>query len=374
VLTLIARNAAEEMKVKACSIRLLDESGEAIDTIASYGLDRQFWTRGPIDFQKSVITYQTLSGQLAIVSDISQDERLQYADEALAEGISSVLCVPLLIQGKTEGVICVYGEEPSRFSKDDADFLSALGSAGATAVANARAYQALEMADRAKSDFVRMVTHELRSPLSAVQSMLKLMEQGYVGPMTPKQLDLVQRSQRRVSSLLDLVKDLLDLAAGKMEQLKGEKKELILNETIAKVTELLQGSAVEKGLDYRIEITDEPLVLHGFEEGLERVIMNLVGNAVKYTPVGGSVAVKAWGEADEIKIEISDTGIGIPEEALSRIFSEFYRAKNARALAMEGTGLGLAIAKDVVEQHDGQISVKSTVGQGSTFCVTLPKD
>ena len=113
-----------------------------------------------------------------------------------------MLCVPLVIRDKAEGVICVYSTEPSYFSRGDAEFLSALANEGATAIINARAYQALEMADRAKSDFVRMVTHELRSPQSAVQSMLKLLEQGYVGSLAPKQQDLVKRSQRRISFLL----------------------------------------------------------------------------------------------------------------------------------------------------------------------------
>ena len=145
------------------------------------------------------------------------------------------------------------------------------------------------MADRAKSDFVQMVTHELRSPLSAVQSMLRVLEEGYVGPITSRQQDLIQRSKRRVSFLLALVNDLLDLAAGKIEQLKGEKKEVALNETMTKVTELVQTSAEEKGLELKVEIAEEPLVLVGIEDGLERVFMNLVSNAVKYTPAGGSV-------------------------------------------------------------------------------------
>ena len=374
VLNLIAQSAAEAMRIKACTIRLLDESGQIVDTVAAYGLSEQYLTKGPIDVQKSRHVYQTLSsGQLAIISDTSRDDRLQYPVEARAEGINAMLCVPLLIKGKAEGVICVYSTELDHFSESDAEFLSALASEGAIAIENARTYQALEMADRAKSDFVQMVTHELRSPLSAVQSMLRVLEEGYVGPITSRQQDLIQRSKRRVSFLLALVNDLLDLAAGKMEQLKGEKKEVVLNEIITKVTELVQTSAEEKRLELKVEITEEPLALVGIEDGLERVFMNLVSNAVKYTPVGGSVAVRAWSENDQIEVEVSDTGIGIPEEALSRIFDEFYRAKNAKAMEMEGTGLGLAIAKDVVEQHGGQISVESVEGEGSTFYVTLPK-
>jgi signal transduction histidine kinase len=373
VLNLIAQSAAEAMQIKACTIRLLDESGQIVHTVAAYGLSEQYMAKGPIDVQKSLPTHRALSGQLTIISDTSRDERLQYPAEARAEGINSMLCVPLFIRGKAEGVICVYSVEPNHFTEGDAEFLSALAGAGATAIENARTYQALEIADRAKSEFVQMVTHELRSPLSAVQSMLRILEQGYVGPITSKQQDLIQRSERRISFLLALVKDLLELAAGKMEQFKGERKEVVLNETITRVAELMQTSADEKRLELKVEIAQEPLVLVGIEDGLERVFVNLVSNAVKYTPAGGSVAVKAWSENDQINVEVSDTGIGIPEEALPRIFNEFYRAKNAKAMEMEGTGLGLAIAKDVVEQHGGQISVKSAVGLGSTFYVTLPK-
>jgi signal transduction histidine kinase len=373
VLNRIAQSAAETMEVNACTIRLMDENQQMVDTVAAYGLSEEYLAKGPIEIQKSYPTQQALRGKPTIVSDTSLESGLQYPDEATAEGISAMLCVPLISKGKAEGVICIYSSKAGHFDKGDAEFFSALASACATAIENARTYQALDRADRAKSEFVRMVTHELRSPLSAVQSMLRLLEQGFVGSMTPKQQDLIQRSERRISFLLALVRDLLDLAAGKMDQFQGEKKEVVLNHTVLKVIDLMRANAEEKGLELNTEIADESLSLVGVEDGLERLFLNLVSNAVKYTPSGGSVLVKLWGEDEQIKAEVSDTGIGIPEEALPRIFSEFYRAKNAKALEMEGTGLGLALAKDVVEQHGGQISVESAVGEGTTFYVTLPK-
>jgi K+-sensing histidine kinase KdpD len=373
VLNLIAQSATETMKVKACSIRLLDESRHSVETVAAYGLSEQYLSKGPVDPQQSLHTLRALSGQTTIIPDTSRDDRLQYPAEARAEGITSMMCVPLLLRGKAEGVICIYSAQADCFSDSDAEFFSALASAGATAIENARAYEALAQADRAKSDFVRMVTHEFRSPLSAVQSMLRLLELGVVGPLTEKQQDLVERSQRRISVLLSMVGDLLELAAGRMEMLRGERRTVNLSDIIAKITELMQTRAEEKGIAYTLEMAEEPLVLAGFEDGLERVIMNLVSNAVKYTPEGGSVEVKAWGEVEQIRLAVSDTGIGIPEEAMPRIFTEFYRAKNAKAMEVEGTGLGLVIAKDVIEQHGGQISVESMVGKGTMVNVTLPR-
>jgi signal transduction histidine kinase len=240
-------------------------------------------------------------------------------------------------------------------------------------LALSEAYAALEEADRAKSEFVRMASHELRSPLSAVQSMLRIMDQGIVGPLSEKQRDLIGRTLRRVNMLLALVGDLLELAAGRMELLKKEPVQADLGELVDKVTELMVTRAGERELDVQVEIGDRPLTLTGVEEDLERVVMNLVSNAVKYTPAGGTVSVRAGLEEAGITLQVSDTGIGIPEDALPRIFSEFYRARNAKALDVEGTGLGLVITRELVEQHGGSISVESSLGQGSTFTVQFPR-
>jgi len=374
VLDLIARSAAEAMQARACSIMLVDQSGTTIDTVASFGLGEQVLGAGPIDMDQIHYISEALSaGQPTFVPDTSKEDGLPSAEAARAEGLVSILCVPLLVRNRPGGVLCVYSDRSDHFVERDAEFLAALANAGATAVENARAYEALEAVDKAKSDFVRMVTHELRSPLSAVQSMLRLLELGIIEPLTEQQKDLVQRSQRRISHLLALVKDLLELAAGRMDLLPSDKQTVNLSNIITKVSETFMHGAVEKGIQYTVDLGAEPLLLAGVEDSLERMVVNLVSNAIKYTPSGGTVMVRAWREDDEVRLDITDTGIGIPQEALPRIFTEFYRARNAQDVEVHGTGLGLVIAKDVVEKHGGSISVRSQEGEGSTFSIRLPQ-
>jgi signal transduction histidine kinase len=169
-----------------------------------------------------------------------------------------------------------------------------------------------------------------------------------------------------------MVKDLLELAAGKMEMLTETRTTLDLGTVVRQVTALAQASAVEKGLTLTIDLPEEALPVLGFQAGLERAVTNLVSNAIKYTPRGGTVGVQAYRKGDRLHLQIQDTGIGIPEEAQTRIFTEFYRAKNAKDLDVDGTGLGLVITKEVIEELGGQIALCSKVGEGSTFHVTLP--
>ncbi|MGD8819393.1 MAG: GAF domain-containing sensor histidine kinase [Anaerolineae bacterium] len=373
VLERITSSAAEAMEAQACAIMLVDAKQLQVSTVASHGLGEAGSPSESIELAHSGYIRDAFSSESPVVIPDLSGSGYRYPVDMVGAGLRSLLCVPLIIRDKAQGVVCVYGTQGNQFVEDDAEFLAALASAGATAIENARAYQALEMADRAKSDFVRMMTHEFRSPLSAVQSMLRLMEQGFVGPLTEKQQDLIHRSQRRIAFMLNMVKDLLELAAGKMEMLTEEKTSLDLGAILHRVTGPAQASAAEKGLTFTVDLPEEPLPVLGFQAGLERAVNNLVSNAIKYTSQGGTVAVKAYREGDGLHLQVADTGIGIPEEAQARVFTEFFRAKNAKDLDVEGTGLGLVIAKEVIEELGGQISLRSTVGEGSTFDVMLPR-
>ncbi len=234
------------------------------------------------------------------------------------------------------------------------------------------AYHKLEESDVAKSEFVLMVTHELRSPLSAIKSILGLFSQGYTGELSNEQRELARGIEQRTRFLLSLVGDLRHLAKVKADRFKKEKTKIDLREIVERVGRSLQAGVKNKHLDLRIDLPPSPVMFWGNDDEMELLFSNLMGNSVKYTPSRGNILVKMVEENSQIRTEISDTGIGISAEDLFKIFDEFYRAKNAKKIVKEGTGLGLSIAKRIVETYGGRIEAKSTPGLRTTFIFYLP--
>ncbi len=372
VLQVVVRRTAEALDAKGCSIRLLDESGQVLRIAAAWGLSEEYQQKGPVEVRRSAIDREALQGKPVVVLEAPLDPRFQYPEEIEREGICSVLCCPLLVRGQAIGVIRVYSAACYRYGQEEADFLMTIASEVAVAIANAIAYRKLEEIDRAKSQFVLTVTHELRAPVATVQSLLRVVSGGYAGQVSSKQKELVERAERRILFLQQLIDDLLDLAAGKTEHIAESPHPLLLNPLVAKVVGQLRPMAEEKSQDLRVYIPHEPLSVLAVEDGIERILVNLVGNAIKYTPSGGHIEVMLERRADEAALIVSDTGIGIPEEALPHLFEEFFRAENAKAIEREGTGLGLSIVKTLLERYGGRISVSSRLGQGSTFTAYLP--
>jgi len=233
----------------------------------------------------------------------------------------------------------------------------------------ARAKEELERLDRFKTTFMLTVAHELRAPLNALQSFLWAILKGYIPP--EEQQEVLGRAVQRVQELLDLVDDLLKLAAAKSE--KGlEKRELVsLADVLEKVAPLFQKEAEAKGLAWAVEVGARPVV-RADPDQMAQVWSNLISNAVKYTPAGGRVRI-ALEERDGWAIgTVEDSGIGIPPQDLGRIFEEFYRTPQAKEVAPRGTGLGLPLVKEILEAHGGSIAVESEVGRGSRFVFRLP--
>lgn len=225
--------------------------------------------------------------------------------------------------------------------------------------------------DRMKGEFIAMVSHELRSPLSAIDQMLGAIVAR--GQIAEKDRKFVERARERAKGLLDLINDLLEISRIEAGMALQRKEPLQLEEVVRKVVEFHRAEAEGKGLDLRFEAREGLPSVLGDPRGLEGVFTNLVSNAIKYTPSGGRIEVRVEPEGDYVKVTVADTGVGIPEEDLPRIFDKFYRVKSAETRGIVGTGLGLSIVKSVVEAHFGSVSVQSQEGKGTTFTVLLPR-
>ncbi|MDH7485574.1 MAG: HAMP domain-containing sensor histidine kinase [Anaerolineae bacterium] len=224
--------------------------------------------------------------------------------------------------------------------------------------------------DKARTQFIRVVTHELRAPVAAIQSYLKLILEGYVPP--EKEREIIRRAEQRALDQLALIGDLLYMARLEEPGAEAKVESVDLAQVLREVGDLLRGQAEEKGLTFRVEIAPDVPPVNADLEHIKQLWMNLISNAIKYTMAGGSVVVSLSRNARGIMGTVQDTGIGISPEDLPRIFEQFYRAENAKALEQHGTGLGLSIVKRIVETYGGRIWVESEPGKGSTFTFLLP--
>jgi signal transduction histidine kinase len=366
VLACLADWARQTLEADGVAVRLLDEEGTHLRVVS--GLPAVLSEREPVAVEHSPLDGEALSGQPIIISDTRADPRAVN----VPRDYRSALCAPLVHEGNPVGTLHVYSTAPNRFCEEDAVLLMWLASLGAAAVAAPRTPMAPEALEASKARFITVATHELRSPVTVAQSLVRGVLKGYAGELTDKQSEIFGRISRCLDSLEGLVNDLLDLAAGKAPELAEQEWPVLLNGSVGRVMRLLQPRAEEKGLDLALQPCRDELVIWGTEDGLDRILVNLVSNAVKYTPSGGTVTVTVRRVEQQVQIEVADTGIGIPEEAVPHLFEEFYRAPNAKALDEVGTGLGLAIVKELVDRYSGRIEVESMVGQGTTFTVTFP--
>jgi signal transduction histidine kinase len=231
----------------------------------------------------------------------------------------------------------------------------------------------LEQLNRVKSNFIRTVAHELRAPLSAIQSYLRLLIAGYIP--AEEQREYLIRTEQRTAEQLELIGDLLDLARLQNPDLEIKREPISPAELLQEVCELMNSRAQEKRIIFTVSIPKQTPTISADPQHIKQLWSNIVSNAIKYTQDGGLVNVTMEVQQDkQIVTSVHDTGIGIAPEDLPHIFEEFYRTKAAKAHSQLGTGLGLSIAKRIAETYRGHIDAQSTVGKGSTFTVTLPID
>jgi len=234
------------------------------------------------------------------------------------------------------------------------------------------ALEEVKKVSKRKSDFVSSVSHELRTPLTSIKGYASILLAGKLGAVPEEVQRRLEKINKHSDELVQFVNDLLDISRIESGRVTMKFLPLSLKNIVDEVSDLLAVQLKDKGITFVSDITsDLPDVLIDNNQ-IKRVFINLINNAIKYTPQG-KIAVQTRKLGHEVQVDISDTGCGIPEDAIDKIFEEFYRVDSAANQEIKGTGLGLSLVKNIIEAHKGKIWVKSKVGAGSTFSFTLPK-
>jgi len=386
VLKAIVESTAQAVHVKGCSFLLLSPDKKQLMHKASYGLSDWYVKKGPLSADKSLS--QTLEGKPVLALNAAEDRNVQYRWHNKKEGIASILAVPVMLDNEIMGTMRIYTSEPRRFSEAEISFAEGVANLGALTLQKARLHEAvsndlqqcnidlsrLEKERQNLFHFLSMAAHDLKAPLSAVQTYFGVMLGGFAGEMIEKQRNILDRCSIRITELLELISDLLDISKVEAGQIVTEMEEVHLEAIVGSSMETAHTLAEKRGIKLEVNIPQKLPRLYAAGSRLRYVLTHLLSNAITYTDPGGSVKLKVVNGQHAIQIEVSDTGLGIPKEELCQVFDEFFRASNN--VETTGSGLGLSIAKRVVEAHGGQIWAESPcleTGKGCKFTFTMPK-
>jgi len=360
------RNATRIMGVKGCSIKLLDDQKKRLAFASTHGLSEDYKAKGAIDIDRSPVNRKILEGSFFTIGKIHKDDYFQYPEDVRKEGIASMMCLPLKVEKMIFGVFCVYSDIDHYFGPGDVNFFSLMADLTAIAIENLKR-------ELNKTWFLKKAAHQLRSPIGAVQSMLELILKGYQGNVDDQQRQTLTRCRQRLAILGEVINDLLKLGLKRISTGETAYHPVDAGEILKSIEDLYRPRAFEKGVEMTFR-SDDPLPrVMADEKMIDDLFANMLSNAIKYTPSGGAIAVTLSAEtASRIRFEVADTGIGIPESEIPRLFTEFFRAENAKAVSEEGTGLGLVIVKEIVDRLKGTLSVDSREGEGTRFICLLP--
>jgi signal transduction histidine kinase len=300
-------------------------------------------------------------------------------------GIRTIFVVPMLKDDDLIGALSMYRTEVRPFSDRQIALLTAFTRQAVIAIENTRLFEQLqtrtselaktvenlEIASQHKSQFVANMSHELRTPLAAILGYAELIQEGFYGPLSDKALESLTRIRSNGKHLLGLINTVLDIAKIESGQFTLNMTEYAIESVVETVRTATESLAQNKKLALRTEIAKPLPIGVGDEQRLTQVLLNLVGNAIKFTDAG-EIRVTARAVNGHFTVSVSDTGPGIPAEHQARIFEQFHQVDSSNTKAKGGTGLGLAIAKQIVEMHGGRIWVESTLGKGATFQIELP--
>jgi signal transduction histidine kinase/uncharacterized protein YdeI (YjbR/CyaY-like superfamily) len=319
-----------------------------------------------------------LEGRVIHIPDVKNDPEYTWVEAQKLGDFRTIIAVPMLREGVPIGVLVLTRSEVRPFTDRQIDLVTTFADQAAIAIENVRLFEEiqdksrqLEVASQHKSQFLANMSHELRTPLNAILGYTELMADGAYGEPSEKMSAVLKRLESNGRHLLGLINDVLDLSKIEAGQLVLELSDYSVQDIAQTVRSTLEPLAADKKLAFKVEMAAELPPGRGDGRRLTQVLINLVGNAIKFTDAG-EVAIKAEANNGSFCVSVRDTGPGISAADQTRLFQEFQQADNAITKKKGGTGLGLAISKRIIEMHGGRIWVESQLGQGATFAFTLP--
>jgi GAF domain-containing protein len=351
-------------------------------TAEAYGYSRGFldYIRNtPIKAERGSASGRALiESRVVHIPDVRADPEYTFIEAPRLGDFRTALCVPMLREGVPVGVLTLTRSQVKPFTDKQIELVTTFADQAAIAIENVHLFdeiqdksRQLEEASQHKSQFLANMSHELRTPLNAILGYTELMADGAYGEPSDKMLGILKRLEANGRHLLGLINDVLDLSKIEAGQLVLELSDYSIQDIAQTVRSTLEPLAADKKLALNVEIAPELPPGRGDGRRLTQVLINLVGNAIKFTDAG-EVAIKAEANNGLFHVSVRDTGPGISAADQAKLFQEFQQADNAITRKKGGTGLGLAISKRIIEMHGGKIWVESQVGQGSAFAFTLP--
>lgn len=370
VLKRIVRQATRLMRAKVGSLMLVDAASDTLHLKATYGASQTYTARPPLAIRDSLVGEVVRTGLPMAVLDVREHERYQFMEMARQEGLCSLLSAPLCTNTRVIGVLNVYTIERRRFRPEEAEFLSAVAALSATAIENARLYQAmldsqerLRQSERLASlgSMLAGLAHEIRNPLHTMQLLVYAMQQD-CAPQSPLLAD-VDVLQSEISRLTLLVEQCLDVARPRAPEQKRQKLHEVMEETLLVVSAEAKRRHIQLRKHWSREL---PAVLVDGAQ-MKQVFLNILLNAMQAMDTGGTIDVALVADDTSLTALIQDQGAGITAGVQAQLFTPFFTTKR------QGTGLGLSISQRIVEGHGGCIRITSQPGEGTTVSVTLPR-
>lgn len=282
------------------------------------------------------------------------------------------LVVPIMREGNIMGLITLEGNHPSAIDNDDIAFVERLADRAAVALENSRLYEQIQAANEAKSEFISLVTHELRLPMTTIKGYTDLMFSGMTGTLNEQQMQFMEIIRRNLDRMNRLVTDLADINRIESGRMKYENKDFLLQDLVEDIAESLHKTIASRQQTLKIDVTPDLPPVHGDPARISQILSNLLSNAYKYTQDKGEIQLSVRKNRDFIQVIVSDNGLGISAEDQAKLFTQFFRSEAREVRAQHGWGLGLFIVKKLIEAQGGEIVFESQLGKGSRFAFTVP--